>query len=474
MYDDLRLPEYRAKEDIYFLVGDLFTVAIEHFVSRNEFPDTYFSELGVLSKILEELSSRNSDSSLEAKKARLVSGILAIHLGYMHEHSVVSSESLYQSLIQDIFTLLDESVFSIGESLELLEEIFPLFSPLCVSMCLANASAVIFPRLCQTADRAMVDHISTLYGISSLHGESPAENLRALHPFYLVLVHRETSQIIEKFAALMREVLLPRKDGSYSSVSHYIFTFYEEMTRRAESLQPIDDASAVYIDPSLTVEEQDHQYFEYVNHCAKGMMQAVMEFDNFLSSLPHNESSNFEPLMVQIRGTQDTILSLMRNMFVAGEDVYQMGSIISSVQNLIPEILKEDTITSEVKDILVCFLPGGLFSFEEAKSFWERRACIKRDLYLSSMKRLFLRIKNLLSSDDIESKREMNFLMLETDTPLRSLAMLGIIEYDTVISSLFSDVQKVETCSAMEYQAALQSYLIGSDEEFYSKMKVLL
>lgn len=479
MFEDLSLPAYKLNDDIYAVAADILTVAIEKFVARKNFPENIHKELIILSEILSETfvykEIQTQEITEDSRRVVLLAALFAYHLKCVGENKNFSTEKTFSEVAACIFAIFDKELFTTEASFEVLEELFPFFSPLCVSMCLANTAAVILPRLSNAIDVEFVTYLKKQHDLKIATNGKASEELVYLHPFYLISVHSETNEILSKFTDVVREKLLPRSDGSYASVAHRIFSFYQEMTRRADSQNSkLSLQNSLRIQQDCSADEQDRQYGEYVSMIARNMIEESMVFDHYLKTGKCHSSKDFEQLVVRLRSLQDFLLLSMREIILAGDSVYDYASLNNSLQEIVPRLLENNEISPEVKDILVCLLPSGFFSFEEATFLWERKIFLKRDQYIKSLRSLLVRFKNLLTSDDKELKREINFLFKEIDTPLSSISTVGIVEGEVVLSEFCFDISKIEKLSPMEYQAALQSFVLRKNGEFYDTIKLLL
>jgi hypothetical protein len=466
MFEELEMPGSREKEDIFAIAGDILTAGIETFVRQEKLPENFYKELAELAEILQVRASR----PLYDKSASMITHLLALQLKYIATNQCILNEDRYEELAEKIFGLIDKEIIKKDESFEMLDELFPLFSPLCVMMCLANTSAVIFPRFTYASDKELLSLIQKQYSLPKRTDSHPSVELRYHHPFYLIAVHKETNMVLESFSRVIRAQLLPRKDGSYASMAHTLFMFFERMLCESDArVREFPEDEVPFIDASQPPEVQDREFHAYVNYCAMDCMAALRDFDKYLSE-GASRKPLFDEVVSRVRIVQDTLVQNIRNIFSAGSAVYDSDSLHDSVLKIVPMIIDDNRVEADIKDLLVCFLPGGLFPYKEAAEFWDKRISARRDYFIAAYKRNMTRFKALLSSDDIELKRELKYLMLEINTPLRSLATIGNIDYPYIINSLGVPEQKINEYSVMEYQAALDMYLMVKDDEFYENL----
>jgi len=464
MFEELTLPQATHTQDIYELVGDILTKAIEDYAKKEYLPGDFFIELHSLSEILEVQSREREKNS----RNYIVTKLLALHFRSISKNSELSNEKDYKPLTEEIFELIDREAILKNDSLDAIDNIFPLFSPLCISMCLGNACAIVFSRFTESVDREMVSYLKLKYDIPLKIEFRPSQALSYIHSFYLISVHKEINEIMQIFVALLREKLLPRRDGSYASFADKIFKFYDSISNSVNSKFSVSGSSDTpYIDDSISVEEQDKIFVEYVNYSTMSITSAMNEF---ILEISTNESrnNNFIHLVGKLKSIQFFLRQQIVNILTVGSTIYEEKSLIDSIKVALTALLKDENIALEIKDLISCFLPISIFSESEVENFWQSKISKSRDAYLEAFIRIVKLISKDLSKNQFEFNKELRFLVRQIDSPLKSFLLLGIVDYAHVLMHLGFKESKISEFSIMEYEAVLEMYLAIKDEEFYS------
>jgi hypothetical protein len=466
--DECLLSKFEDRYEFPTRTGDLLTSAIERYLKETHLDLTFKSEMRHLAEVLDKMLV----DDLKTPYDRFIAQVYSLYL--KNPSLYVFSNDRIQAVSEhapQLIALIDRELITTNET-SLLQGSFLFLAPCNALMFLSNISALICPRICESIDRVLLNLTEKTFGLPPDHTENPTERFRKRQSFFRIIVHQELFTIIGACNESAKEILLPRKDGSYVTLVHEIHEYIEKEVEITEEIFGLQDARTknppLVIDPMLSEAEQDRQYQMVINHATQKMKLSLEEF---ISRTSQQEKKQRLPALLDLISIfQHTLQDSLREILLVGSQVYDPQSLEDSLREILPQLLLQGELSELEKDLLVCFMPAGLFSFDEALHFWRNEYSGKRESYLESWKRVQAFLKKAYVSVEKDKEKEYKILISSICTPLRSISSIGIISYEQVCEHLGIDQSYWKKYSYLDLQAAMNTFLIQEDELFYDNI----
>lgn len=509
MLDECQLPQIHRPERVAFIASAILEDAIhkhvDHLKEKVQLTSQFSDDMGSIADNIRT----SGNLAVTDPVARVISRIFAEYLSSAPDYfnagipTATSDTRKETSTIDFARILVDifkEELIEAESPMALprdLSGVFILFSPANCFMFLANVSALIYPKISTEIDAKLCRLLGRKYGLteiarSSFATHSASSNLRSLQPYLRLHVQDEELKAMRDFYNYIKEPSINQAAGHLCYFTEQLFNYMQIENANGDkadsgagavsdpSEKYMRDSASYTLDPDAAPEVQDQQYQMVIQLAAEGVLKELEAVESDIIDLENNRSEiNYKIVRDSISVAQSNISMLLSKVIIAGSGVYDFDSLKSSLSQIIPTLLKQKDALSEIqRDLLVVLMSGGLFTFEEAISLWDAEYSSKREQYLLSVSRL-LKVLALIPSGGKSmdgSVNESSLLKTVTilDSPLRSVSGIGLINYDIICKKLGISNERLQYYTYPELLAALNTFLLQYDEDFYTKLLLLL